>query len=236
MNKKNVSKKKEFENFSKLAEEWWNPYGKYKILHKILPIRIEYILQNIGKDQIKGLNILDLGCGGGLTCEPLAKLGGNITGIDFIKKNIEIAKDHSIKSKLNINYIHGDLEFFDFKRKYDIILALEVLEHIDDWEILIKKIKNNLNSNGRLIISTINKTKFAKFFGIFVAENILNWVPKQTHNYDKLIKPDSLKKALIKNNMNIINVTGMNFNPLSKEWNLNKNIYPINYFCTAKII
>ena len=138
--KKNNSKNHEFKNFTDLALEWWNPNGKFKILHEILPLRMEYILANINKDNIKNLNILDLGCGGGLTCEPLARLGASVTGVDFIKKNIEISKQHAFESKLKINYIHKDLNNINFKKKYDVILLLEVLEHIDQWEILIKMV------------------------------------------------------------------------------------------------
>ena len=233
---KKTTKKQEFEHFSKIANEWWQPKGKFKILHSILPIRIEYILKNIELNKIKNLEILDLGCGGGLTCEPLAKLGANVTGIDFIDKNIKVAKNHAIKSKLKINYIHGDLDTISIKRKYDLILILEVLEHIDEWETLIKKIKYNLKPKGKLIISTINKTHFAKLFGIFFAENILKWIPKNTHDFNKLIKPEKLKKVLCNEKFLIKNLEGMNFNPISREWILSDKLYPINYFCTAQLI
>jgi len=234
MNKK-YSKEQEFSQFSKIAEEWWDPQGKFKILHKILPLRIEYILRNIGLKTIKDLEILDLGCGGGLTCEPLARLGGNVTGIDFVKKNIEIAKKHSFTSNLNIKYIHNDLESIKLVKKYDLILILEVLEHLDEWETLLKKISYNLKPNGKVIISTINQTQISKIFGIFFAENILKWVPKNTHQFDKLIKPKDLKKTLIKNKFIIKNLEGMNYNPISREWTLSKTNYPINYFCTAEL-
>lgn len=230
---KKRSKKQEYELFNHIADEWWDPKGKFKILHDILPIRINYILDNIRQKKIKKLEILDLGCGGGLTCEPLARLGASVTGIDFVEKNIEIANQHAMDSKLNIKYIKEDLDSFSLKEKYDVILILEVLEHLDDWKSFIKKLKKNLKPNGILIISTINKTLFAKFFGILIAENILNWVPKNTHNYNKLIKPHDLKNILKNNNLKLTNLKGMNFNPLTGEWKLNKNHYLINYFCSA---
>lgn len=232
---KNNSKTKEFNNFSDLALEWWNPNGKFKILHQILPLRMEYILNNIDRSNVNNFNVLDLGCGGGLTCEPLARLGANVTGIDFVKKNIDIAKSHAKSSNLKINYIHEDLDTFTIKKKYDIILMLEVIEHIDDWEILIAKIKKNLEPKGILILSTINRNLFSKIFAIFIAENILKWVPKDTHDYNKLITPDELKKTLIKNNFKIKSLAGMNFNPITKEWKLNKSLLNINYFCTANL-
>ena len=235
MNKKK-SKKQEYSNFSSIAKEWWEPHGKFKILHKILPIRIEYILNKIDYNKIRSLEILDLGCGGGLTCEPLARLGAKVTGVDFVEENIKIAKNHAIQSNLSISYFHNDIDSIAIKKKYDLILILEVLEHLDNWELLIKNIKKNLKPRGKIIFSTINKTKLAKITSIFIAEYILNWVPKNTHDYNKLIKPEDLIKVLKKNNFKIKNIEGMNFNPLTQEWNLNKNFYPINYFCTAELI
>ena len=235
MNKKK-SKKQEYNNFSSIAEEWWKPEGKFKILHKILPIRIEYILNKIDYNKIKSLEILDLGCGGGLTCEPLARLGASMTGVDFVEENIKIAKNHAIQSNLNINYFHSDIDSISIKKKYDLILILEVLEHLDNWALLIKKIKKNLKPKGKVVFSTINKTQLAKVTSIFIAEYILNWVPKNTHDYNKLIKPDDLIKVLKNNNFKIINIEGMNFNPFTQEWSLSKSFYPINYFCTAELI
>ena len=235
MNKKK-SKKQEYNNFSSIAEEWWKPDGKFKILHKILPIRIEYILNKIDNNKIKNLEILDLGCGGGLTCEPLARLGASVTGVDFVEENIKVAKNHAIQSKLSISYFHNDIDYIAIKKKYDLILVLEVLEHLDNWELLIKRIKKNLKPRGKIVFSTINKTQLAKITSIFIAEYILNWIPKNTHDYNKLIKPKDLIQVLKKNNFKINNIEGMNFNPLTHEWNLSKNFYPINYFCTAELI
>jgi len=229
------SKSREFNHFSKIAKEWWVPDGKFKILHEITPLRIKYILKMINQKQIKDLEILDLGCGGGLTCEPLARLKAKVTGVDFVKQNIEMAKNHAKISKLQINYIHDDLDSLKIKKKYDIVLLLEILEHLDDWKHIILKIKKILKPNGLLVISSINKTSLSKIFAIFVAENILKWIPKNTHDYNKFIRPNELSYILSKNKFNILDTTGMNFNPFSRQWKLNKNIYPINYFCTAKL-
>ena len=229
------SKNREFNHFSKIAKEWWVPNGKFKILHEITPLRIKYILKMINQKKIKDLEILDLGCGGGLTCEPLARLKAKVTGVDFVQQNIEVAKNHAIISELKINYIHDDLDSIKIKKKYDIILLLEILEHLDNWRSLISKIKNILKPNGLLIVSSINKTSLSKIFAIFLAENILKWVPKNTHDYDKFITPNELSKILYENNFIILDTTGMNFNPLSRQWKLNNNIYPINYFFTAEL-
>tara|TARA_Y100001970_G_C13928110_1_gene696833 strand:+ start:69 stop:803 length:735 start_codon:yes stop_codon:yes gene_type:complete len=238
---KKLDKISEFKHFTSLANQWWDPKGKFKILHNLTPIRIKYITEvykntkNIkkGNQIFQDIDILDLGCGGGLIAEPLARLGSNVTGIDFVKQNIEVAKLHAKVSKLNIKYIHQNLNILKLNKKFDIILVLEVLEHLDNWEKLILNLKKNLKKNGLLIISTINRNIFSKIFAIFFAENILGWIPKNTHNYDKLIKPEELNKILLKSNFNIVNKCGLIFSPISMEWKIKKNNTKINYFCSA---
>ena len=202
---KKTIKTSEFDHFANLANEWWDQKGKFEILHLITPLRIKYIkdiISNNNKNyfnKIKNnLDILDLGCGGGLICEPLARLGANVTGVDFVEANIKVAKLHAKKSDLDIKYLHQDLNDLKIKKKYDVILMLEILEHIDNWDNLIKKIKKNLKSSGKLIISTINRNIFSQFFAIFIAEDVLKWIPKKTHEYNKLIKPKELISVLKK--------------------------------------
>ena len=239
---KNTLKTSEFNHFETLADEWWEPDGKFKILHSLTPIRIKYIknklfekkqLIKFSKKSLSNFNILDLGCGGGLVCEPLARLGANITGIDFVKQNIIAAKKHAKKSNTNIEYLHQDINNLKLKKKYDAILILEVLEHIEDWKKIIINVKKLLKPGGKMIISTINRNFFSKLFAIFIAENILNWIPKKTHTYSKLIKPEELRPFLNKNKINVTDITGLIFNPLSGQWMLDKNNCLINYFCTA---
>ena len=229
------SKNEEFAFFNQLSDEWWNENGKFKILHQIKRHRMTYILDQINNRNIKNLKILDVGCGGGIICEPLARLGAKVTGIDFAPNNIIAAKIHSKKNKLKINYINKDIEKSKLDEKFDIILMFEVLEHLDNWKKTIKNIKKNLNKNGLIIISTINRNLLSKLFAINIAENILNWIPKGTHDYNKLIKPEELKKILLKEKFNFNNIKGLVFNPLNREWKLSKN-YMINYFCTASFI
>ena len=229
------SKNEEFAFFNQLSDEWWNENGKFKILHQIKSHRMSYILDQINNRNIRNLKILDVGCGGGIICEPLAKLGARVTGIDFAPNNIIAAKIHSKKNKLKINYINKDIEKSKLDEKFDIILMFEVLEHLDNWKKTIKNIKKNLNKNGLIIISTINRNLLSKLFAINIAENILNWIPKGTHDYNKLIKPEELKKILLKEKFNFNNIKGLVFNPLNREWKLSKN-YMINYFCTASLI
>ena len=229
------SKNEEFAFFNQLSDEWWNENGKFKILHQIKSHRMSYILDQINNRNIRNLKILDVGCGGGIICEPLARLGAKVTGIDFAPNNIIAAKIHSKKNKLKINYINKDIEKSKLNEKFDIILMFEVLEHLDNWKKTIKNIKKNLNKNGLIIISTINRNLLSKLFAINIAENILHWIPKGTHDYNKLIKPEELKKILLKEKFNFNNIKGLVFNPLNREWKLSKN-YMINYFCTASFI
>ena len=142
------SKNEEFALFNQLSDEWWNENGKFKILHQIKRHRMTYILDQINNRNIKNLKILDIGCGGGIICEPLARLGAKVTGIDFVPNNIKAAKIHSKKNKLKINYIYKDIEKSKLDAKFDIILMFEVLEHLDNWKKTIKNIKKNLNKDG----------------------------------------------------------------------------------------
>ena len=142
-------------------------------------------------------------------------------------------KKHAKKSKTNIEYLHQDINNLKLKKKYDAVLILEVLEHIEDWKKIIINVNKLLKPGGKMIISTINRNFFSKLFAIFIAENILNWVPKKTHTYSKLIKPEELRPFLNKNKINVTDFTGLIFNPLSGQWILDKNNCLINYFCTA---
>ena len=229
------SKNEEFALFNQLSDEWWNENGKFKILHQIKRHRMTYILDQINNRNIKNLKILDVGCGGGIICEPLARLGAKVTGIDFSPNNIKAAMLHSKKNKLKIKYICKDVEKSKIHEKFDIILMFEVLEHLDNWKKTIKNIKYNLNKNGIVIISTINRNLISKIFAINIAENILNWIPKGTHDYNKLIKPEELKNTLSKENFHFNNIKGLIFDPLNRRWKLSTN-YSINYFCTANLI
>ena len=229
------TKLSEFKHFNKLANEWWSESGKYKILHKIKPIRIKYILNHVSSKNTKNLEILDLGCGGGLVCEPLAKLGFKVTGIDFVENNIKVAKLHASQNNLKINYFTQDIDNLSLKKKYDLIILFEVLEHIDNWDKTLLKIKKFLKKGGLIILSTINRNIVSNILAIKFAENILKWVPKNTHDYKKLITPEELEKVLIKGNFSILDFSGLVFNPLDRKWRLSKEIKLVNYFCTARL-
>jgi len=228
--------KKEIEKFSKMADEWWDPSGKFKPLHKFNPIRIQYIKENIiGNFKLKNkkkpldkINILDIGCGGGLLSEPMTRLGANITGIDASSKNINIAKHHAKKNKLKINYICSSPEKLKIKKKFDVILNMEIVEHVDDINFFINSCSKLLKKNGLMFVATLNKTLKSYMFAIIGAEYVLRWLPIGTHDWEKFVKPEDLKNILHKNNLKLEKLDGMNFNIIKDEWSISSDT-SINY-------
>ena len=228
--------KKEIEKFSRMAEEWWDVEGKFKPLHKFNPIRIKYIkesvienfkLQNNEKLPLNGINLLDIGCGGGLLSEPMCRLGATVTGIDASAKNIEIAKIHAKKNNLNINYICTSPEKIQ-KEKFDVILNMEIVEHVENVDLFLNSSSNLLKKDGLMFVATINKTLKSYLFAIIGAEYILRWLPIGTHEWEKFIKPDDLKNILSKFDMTMIKTDGVKFNPILDKWSLSKDT-SINY-------
>ena len=219
--------------FDELSNEWWNETGNFEALHSFNPIRIKFILNLIGKS-IKALNILDIGCGGGILCEPLARLGANVTGIDENKKAILVAREHAKKMNLKINYKLGNITDINFQKKFDVITCMEVLEHVDSVELLIKKSRESLNNGGFFVGSTINQTITSYLTAIFLAENILRIVPKTTHEWTKFIRPNKLKKLLLMNEFSNIQFQGVFYNFLKKKWNF-VNTEKINYLFSSKL-
>ena len=228
--------KKEIEKFSSMAAEWWDPDGKFKPLHKFNPIRIKYIKENIIKQfelknkikPLSGINILDIGCGGGLLSEPMSKLGANVTGIDASIKNIKIAKLHAKKNKLKINYSCSSPEKLKINTKFDVILNMEIVEHVEDISFFLKSCTKLLKKNGLMFVATINKTLKSYIFAIIGAEYILRWLPIGTHEWEKFVKPDELKEILFKNNLSLKRLDGMHFNLVKDEWSITKDL-SINY-------
>ena len=239
--KNNTLDKKEIEKFSKIAEEWWNPNGKFKPLHKFNPIRIKYIKDNLVNDfnlknkkkPLDGLNILDIGCGGGLLAEPIARLGAKVTGIDPLKKNIEIAKHHLRKTKLNIKYYNFSPEKFKSKNKFDVVLNMEIVEHVENVDFFIKQSSKFLKKSGIMFIATLNQTLKSYLFAIIGAEYILNWLPIGTHDWEKFVKPSCLTNICKKNSLNLEKLDGMKFNPISNKWNISSD-KSINYISKFK--
>jgi len=234
--KNNTINKKEIEKFSKIAEEWWNPEGKFKPLHKFNPIRISYIKNNIirslnlknKKKPLEQTQILDIGCGGGLLSEPMSRLGADVTGIDASQKNIDIAKLHAKKSNLNINYICTSPEKMRSNKKFDVILNMEIIEHVEDINFFLESSSALLKKNGIMFIATLNKTLKSYIFAIVGAEYIMRWLPIGTHEWDKFVKPEELIKISQKNDLKLKKLDGMKFNLLRDEWKLSSD-KSVNY-------
>ena len=234
--KSNTINKKEIEKFTKMADEWWNPNGKFKPLHKFNPIRIEYIRDKSIKHfkikyketPLKNLDILDIGCGGGLLSEPMAKLGAKVTGIDASHKNIEIAKIHSKKNNLKIDYYCASPENLNSKKKFDIILNMEIVEHVNDVNFFIKKSSDYLKKDGIMFIATLNKTLKSYVFAILGAEYLLRWLPIGTHEWNKFLEPSKLKNICEKNLLTLQNIDGVIYNPFSDVWKLSED-KSVNY-------
>ncbi len=235
--------KEEIDKFSKIAEEWWDPEGKFKPLHIFNPLRIKYIKDSIIKHfkikkkklPLSGLKILDIGCGGGLIAEPMSRLGANITGIDASEKNIKIAKAHLKKNKLKINYKCASPENLNQKENFDVILNLEIIEHVEDVELFMEKSSKLLKKNGLMFVATINKTLKSYLFAIIGAEYILRWLPIGTHDWENFVEPSKLILLGEKNRLKLNKIDGIKFDIISNNWNLSKD-NSINYITEFKKI
>ena len=239
--KNNTINKKEIDKFSKIAEEWWNPNGKFKPLHKFNPIRIAYIKDNIiktfkinqKKNPLKKLKILDIGCGGGLLSESMCRLGAEVTAIDASEKNINVAKLHANENNLKINYVCTSPEKMKIKNNFDVILNMEIVEHVEDVDFFLKTCSGLLKKNGIMFVATLNKTLKSYIFAIVGAEYILRWLPIGTHEWDKFIKPNNLINILNENNLRLDRIDGMKFNLLFDKWEVSTD-KSVNYI--AKFI
>ncbi len=232
--------KKEIEKFSRLAKDWWNPNGKFKPLHLFNPTRIEFIKEKLishfnldrnKKKLLKGLEILDIGCGGGLLCEPLTRLGAKMTGIDVSKNNINVAKLHSKKMGLNIKYINCSPENIRTKKKFDVILNMEVIEHVSNVNLFINNCSRLIKKNGIMFVATINKNLKSYLFAIVGAEYILRWLPIGTHDWNKFLTPQELESVANKNKLIQSDMTGVKFNIFLNKWEISRDT-SVNYIST----
>ena len=229
--KKDTINKKEIDKFSKLADEWWDPEGKFKPLHNFNPVRLRYIKDTITKKfgnkseklPLKDIKILDIGCGGGLLSEPLSRLGAKVTGIDASDRNIKIAKMHLKKSKLDINYYCSSPESFEAKEKFDVVLNMEIVEHVDNVDFFLLKSSELLKKDGLMFIATLNKTLKSYVFAIIGAEYILKWLPIGTHDWNKFITPKELIEVCENNSLKFKKISGVKFNLVKDEWALSNN-------------
>jgi len=224
--KKDTINKKEIDKFSKLADEWWDPEGKFKPLHNFNPVRLRYIKDTITKKfgnkseklPLKDIKILDIGCGGGLLSEPLSRLGATVTGIDASDRNIKIAKMHLKKSKLDVDYYCSSPDKFIAKEKFDVVLNMEIVEHVDNVDFFLLKSSELLKKNGLMFIATLNKTLKSYVFAIIGAEYILKWLPIGTHDWNKFLKPGDLINICKNNSLDLNDLIGVKFDILKNEW------------------
>ena len=236
MNKTTINKA-EVNKFDKIADEWWDPKGKFKPLHKFNPVRIQFIKDNVKEhfkikndfEPFKGLRILDVGCGGGLLSEPMARLGGKVMGIDASENNIKVAKSHLKKSNLKVEYLCSSPEkILKIGKKFDVILNMEIVEHVQDLNLFLNQTSKFLKKNGLMYVATINKTLKSYLFAIIGAEYILKWLPIGTHDWDKFVKPDKLREVARKNSLKFNKLDGVKLDLLLNNWKLSKDS-SVNY-------
>ena len=233
----------EVDRFSAMAAEWWSPTGKFKPLHKFNPVRLTYIrdkaAENFGLDPkspkpLEGLRVLDIGCGGGLLSEPVARMGATVVGADPSEKNIGIASTHAKASGVSVDYRPVRAEqLAKAGETFDIVLNMEVVEHVADVEFFMSTCSRMVRPGGRMFVATINRTMKAAALAIFAAENILRWLPRGTHQYEKLVRPEELEAPMTASGLEIIDRTGVFCNPLANQWNLSKDM-DVNYMLLAK--
>jgi 2-polyprenyl-6-hydroxyphenyl methylase/3-demethylubiquinone-9 3-methyltransferase len=227
MDKKELNQESHFDEF---AYDWWNKSGHYKLLHRLNPIRLEYILSRCSLDK---KNVLDIGCGGGILSEELYKQGAKVTGIDSSSKSISIAKQHAEQNNYDIKYINKSIFEITDLGIYDFIICFEMIEHINEPNDLIKKIKELSSKKSGLFLSTINRNLKSFMLAKIMADYVLNYVPKGTHQYAKFITPYELTNMLENNNYKLNDISGLNFNPLDESFHLSSNT-DINYFLYAE--
>jgi 2-polyprenyl-6-hydroxyphenyl methylase/3-demethylubiquinone-9 3-methyltransferase len=243
VNKSSTIDIKEVEKFSALADEWWDESGKFKPLHQINPIRISFIRQQILKhftleeEGLKDLTILDVGCGGGLLSVPLSRQGADVLGIDVSEKNISIVNAYKDKHDLgdNINFAFTSVEELALSGKsFDVVCAMEVVEHVADVELFIKSCLKVVKPGGLIFLATINRTAKSYLLAILGAEYVLRWVPVGTHDWNKFVKPSELLAILNNENAQLLDIKGLGFLPLSGKWQISDNI-DVNYMLAAKV-
>lgn len=235
----------EISRFAKVAEQWWDPHGKFKPLHRLNPCRIGYIKSQIcahfsrAEDTIRpfeGLALLDIGCGGGLMSEPMCRLGANVTGIDATEKNIPVAQLHAEQGGLAITYRHAAAEdLLAEPARFDVVLALEIVEHVVDPASFVASCASLLKPGGLLVMSTLNRTPKSYALAIVGAEYILRWLPRGTHSWKKFLRPSELHRMLRAANMEIVDTSGMVMHPLTSQWRIDARDLDVNYLVTAKV-
>jgi 2-polyprenyl-6-hydroxyphenyl methylase/3-demethylubiquinone-9 3-methyltransferase len=233
---------REVARFSAMAAEWWSPTGKFRPLHKFNPVRLAYIKEKVcerfgrdpkASDAFKGLRILDIGCGGGLLSEPMARLGAEVTGADPSTTNIEIARLHAAQSGLTIDYRATTAEELAAAGEtFDVVLNMEVVEHVADVPLFLSEVARMVRPDGLMFVATINRTLKAYALAIVGAEYVLRWLPKGTHSYEKLVRPSEIEGPLAAAGLEILDRNGVTYNPLADSWNKSRDM-DVNYMLLA---
>ncbi len=233
----------EVDRFSAMAAEWWDPNGKFRPLHKFNPVRLQFIRdrvsENYSRDPLShqplaGLRVLDIGCGGGLLSEPMSRMGADVVGADASERNIGIAKAHAEKSGVAVDYRAVTAEALaEAGETFDVILNMEVVEHVSDVDFFMKTCASMVRPGGMMFIATINRTLKAAALAIIGAEYVLRWLPRGTHQYEKLVRPEEIEAPLTASGLQIVERTGVFFNPLANQWNLSSDM-DVNYMMVAK--
>ncbi len=229
----------EVAKFEAMAAEWWDPKGKFKPLHMLNPCRLDYITSQIAAEfdrdlsaesPFAGLRLLDIGCGGGLLSEPMARLGATVVGVDAAERNIPVAQAHAAQSGLNIDYRHNTAEALAAAgEQFDIVLNMEVVEHVADPLAYLTACAQLLKSGGLHICSTLNRNPKSFMMAIVGAEHVMRWLPKGTHEWSKFITPDELFDLLSKSGVTPVDRKGMVFNPITWSWSLSDRDLSVNY-------
>jgi len=230
----------EIENFTKDSSHWWDADGPFGALHKLNPVRLRYIKTRIcthfgrefeEREALKGLSVLDIGCGGGLICEPMARMGAKVTGIDADPQAIEIAEKHARQSDLKIDYRNESTAEIG-RKTFDVVLALEIVEHVADLDQFMDEASALLNPGGLMIVSTLNRTPSSFALGIVAAEYILRWVPQGTHHWKKFVKPSEMARLMRSNGLQPVHIEGLRYRSLKDDFVLSPHT-KVNYFLSA---
>ncbi len=232
----------EIARFAAMAESWWDPNGDFRPLHRLNPVRLEFIREHVarhfgrdplGPEPFKGLDVLDIGCGGGLLCEPMRRLGAAVTGIDAAQEAIEIAKAHAQQSGLDIDYHHRRPEELDAEKgRFDLVLNMEVVEHVADLEAFLAASAGLVKPGGAVVLSTLNRTLKALALAKIGAEYVLRWLPRGTHDWRKFVRPSELAAGLKSGGVDITDLKGMSYDPFGDEWRLSRDLQ-VNYLAFA---
>src|SRR5471030_117742 len=232
----------EIAKFSKLSDEWWDPNGKMAPLHKINPLRLTYIRdaachkfeRNVKSlNCLSGLRILDIGCGAGLLCEPFTRLGAQVIGVDPSATNIAAARLHADKGHLSIDYRCTTVEEMDVRERFDIVLAMEVVEHVTDVGVFLNRCAAMLKPGGLMVISTLNRNWKSFALAIVGAEYVLRWLPRGTHQWDKFVTPNELELAFERGGLQVTGERGVIYNPFADRWQLSSDM-DVNYMLVGE--